>query len=122
MALQEEAAGAEMLPLRRADLDEVLAVADRRLSHERDRIETTARPPNDPARRAEIIRDAGDHAPQSPDAMLHGELREPQRCGRGDATGPRAAAGQLQIQSVDVLEYQPAVHLRHAIVVAALDA
>src|SRR5256885_601590 len=40
MALQEEAAAAEMLPLRRADLDDVLAVADRRLSDERDRVET----------------------------------------------------------------------------------
>src|SRR6266850_915042 len=43
MALQEEAAAAEMLPLGRADLNDVLAVADRGLSHEWNRVEAAAR-------------------------------------------------------------------------------
>jgi len=54
--------------------------------------------------------------------MLNRELREPQRRGRRDAAGAGPAAGQLQVQSIDVLEHQPAVHLGHTIVVAALDA
>src|SRR5207244_10838646 len=44
MALQEEAAAAEMLPLGRADLNDVLAVPDRGLSHEGNRVEAAARP------------------------------------------------------------------------------
>src|SRR6266705_5660546 len=46
-----------------------------------------ARAPDEPARRAKIVRDAGEHAAQSPDAMLNRELREPQRRGRRDAAG-----------------------------------
>src|SRR5712691_7703752 len=42
MALQEESAAAEVLPLRRADLDDVLAVADRRLADERNRVQAAA--------------------------------------------------------------------------------
>src|SRR5213075_2406936 len=41
VSLQEEAAAAEVPPLRRVDLDDVLAVVNRRLSNEGDRIETS---------------------------------------------------------------------------------
>src|SRR6267142_5007626 len=78
--------------------------------------------PDEPARRAEIIRDAGEHAAQTPHAMLNRELPEPQRRGRGDATRARAAAGHLQVQSIDVIEHEPAIHFGNAIVFAALDA
>src|SRR5207244_11572583 len=81
-----------------------------------------ARATDEPARRAKVVRDAGEHAAQSPDAMLNRELREPQRRGRRDGAGAVAAPGQLQVQAIDVPEDQPAVHLGHAIVVAALDA
>src|SRR6266516_2801130 len=47
--------------------------------------------PDEPARRAEIIRDAGEHTAQSPGAMLNRELRQPQWRGRGRATGARPA-------------------------------
>src|SRR5258705_7423503 len=43
MALQEEAAAAEVLPFRRAELDDVLSVGDRGLSHERNRVESATR-------------------------------------------------------------------------------
>src|SRR2546422_693871 len=46
---------------------------------------------------------------------------EPQRRGRGHASDPRAAARELQVQSVDLLEDEPAVDLRDAVVIAALD-
>src|SRR3989454_3812680 len=70
---------------------------------------------------AKLVRDAGKHAAQTPDAMLHRELAQPQRRGRGHAADPRAAARELQIEPVDLFEDEPAVDLRHAIVVAALD-
>ena len=212
MTLQEKAAGAEVFPLRRADLDQVFAVPDRRLPHERNRVESATHPgnfepivriqrgvvaerlheipgadvpatpqrrvaiemqllvldvpavdevlilpdpihqdvagkpleerarfavgrvagidvrmhdagaPDEPARRAEIVRDTGEHAAESPDPMLHRELREPQRRRRRDTTRPRAAPRHLQVQSIDVIEDQPAVHFGHAVVIPAVDA
>ena len=211
MALQEEAAAAEMLPFRRAELDDVLSVGDRGLSHERNRVESATClgdleaivriqrgvvaerfreipradvPPtaqrrvavemkllvlnapavnevlilpdavdddvarealeqgprfpigrvaridermhdagaaDESARGTEVVRNAGKHAAQPPDAMANRELREPERRGRGHATGARPAGAELQVESVDVLEHQPAVYLGDAIVVAALD-
>src|SRR5882724_16695 len=51
MALQEETAAAEVLPLGRPDLDDVFAVCDGRLPRERHGVETAAR-----ARHLETIR------------------------------------------------------------------
>src|SRR2546425_5908412 len=74
------------------------------------------------ARGTEVIRNAGEHAAQSPDAMLNRELREPERRGRRHATNARPAGAELQVESKDVFEHQPAVHLGDAIVARALDA
>src|SRR5260370_8609952 len=43
VSLQEEPAPGEVLPFRRPDLDDVLAVADRRLADERNRVQAAAR-------------------------------------------------------------------------------
>src|SRR5207249_12192874 len=53
--------------------------------------------------------------------MLHRELAQPQWRGRGHAPDPRAASRELQVEPVDLLEDEPAVDLRDAVVVAALD-
>src|SRR5213592_4066221 len=79
------------------------------------------RPADESARVAKLVRDAGKQAEQTPDAMLNHQLAQPQRRGRGHAARPRAAAGELQVESVDLLEDEPAVDLRHAVVIAALD-
>src|SRR5439155_3892584 len=70
---------------------------------------------------AKLVRDAGKQAAQAPDAMLHRELAHPQWRGRGHACDPRAAARELQVEPVDLLEDEPAVALSDAVVVAALD-
>src|SRR2546425_12312589 len=73
-------------------------------------------------RSAKLVRDAGKQAAQPPDAMLHRELAQPQRRGRGHASDTRAAARKLQVESIDLLEDEPAVDLRDAVVIAALNA
>src|SRR2546426_704300 len=72
-------------------------------------------------RSAKLVRDAGKQAAQTPDAMLHRELAQPQRRGRGHAAATRAAARELQVESIDLFEDEPAVDLRDAVVIAALD-
>src|SRR5207253_4688048 len=211
VALQEVSAAAEVLPLRRPDLDDVFAVRDRRLSRECHRVEGAAgawyfetiagiqrgivaerlheisradvpptaqrrvavevqllvlqvapmdevlilpdavhhdvareplqqrsgppigrvtridirmhdpRPADESTGVAKLIRDTGKQAAQAPDAMLHRELAQPQRRGRGHACDARAAARELQVQSVDLLEDEPAVDLRDAVIITALD-
>src|SRR2546428_9461138 len=213
MALQEDSAAAEVLPLGRPDLDDVFAIRDRRLPRKRDRVEAPPAagawhfeavggiegrivaerlheipradaPPtaqrrvavevqllvlqvapvdkvlilpdavhhavageplqqrpgapigrvaridvrmHDPrsadesTRIAKLVRDAGKQAAQTPDAMLHRELAQPQRRGRGHSPDTRAAAGELQVESIDLLGDEPAVDLRNAVVIAALD-
>src|SRR5438132_9929343 len=49
---------------------------------------------------SKLVRDAGKQAAQTPDAMLHRELAQPQRRGRGHSPDTRAAAGELQVESV----------------------
>src|SRR5213076_3343586 len=71
-----------------------------------------ARPADESAGVAKLVRDAGEHAAQTPDAMLNRELAQPQRRGRGHASDTRAAARKLQIESVDLFEDEPAVDLR----------
>src|SRR2546422_5333680 len=80
-----------------------------------------SRSANEAARVAKVVRDAGKQAAQTPDAMLHRELAQPQRRGGGHAAHPRPAARELQVESEDVLEDQPAVQLSDAVVIAALD-
>src|SRR3989442_1719242 len=72
-------------------------------------------------RSAKLVRDAGKQAAQTPDAMLHRELAQPQRRGRGHSSDTRAAPGELQVESVDLFEDEAAVDLRDAVVIAALD-
>src|SRR5437773_5781457 len=79
------------------------------------------RPADEPTRVPKVVPDAGEQAAQAPDAILHRELAQPQRRGRGHACDPRAAARELQVQSVDLLEDEPAVDLRDPIVITALD-
>src|SRR5207249_265371 len=79
------------------------------------------RPADEPTRVPKVVPDAGKQAAQAPRAILHRELAQPQRRGRGHSSDPRAAARELQVESVDLLEDQPAVDLRDAVVVAALD-
>src|SRR2546426_12603886 len=76
---------------------------------------------DEPTRVPKVVPDAGKQAAQAPHAILHRELAQPQRRGRGHASDPRAAARELQVQSVDLLEDEPAVDLRDPVVVAALD-
>src|SRR5213079_1953426 len=79
-------------------------------------------PEHSPSTRvAKVVRDAGKQAAQTPDAMLHRELAQPQRRGRGHASNPRAAARELELEAVDLLEDEPAVELRDAVIIAALD-
>src|SRR5207253_9370493 len=71
---------------------------------------------------AKLVRDAGKQAAQPPDTMLHRELAQPQRRRRGHAADPRAAARELQVESINLFEDEPAVDLRDAVVIAAFDA
>src|SRR5207253_11294742 len=79
------------------------------------------RPADAPTRDPTVVPDAGKQAAQAPRAILHRELAQPQRRGRGHASDPRAAARELQVQSVDLLEDEPAVDLRDAVIITALD-
>src|SRR2546423_15332103 len=54
-----------------------------------------ARPADESAGVAKLVRDAGEHTAQTPDAMLNRELAQPQRRGPGHAARPGAAARQL---------------------------
>src|SRR5205807_5083293 len=78
-------------------------------------------PADESTRVAKVVRNAGKQAAQTPDAMLHRELAQPQGRGGGHASDPRAAARELEIEAVDLLENEPAVELRDAIIIAALD-
>src|SRR3954464_13609160 len=73
------------------------------------------------ARALELIRDPREDTTQAPDAMPDRELREPQGRGPGSAAAARATAGELEGQTVDLFENQPAVDVGDAIVVVAFD-
>src|SRR5437879_11824309 len=66
------------------------------------------------------VRDTGKQAAQTPDAMLNRELAQPQWRGGRYASDARAAPRELEVESIDFLEDQPAVDFRHTVVIAAL--
>src|SRR5437899_13056982 len=74
------------------------------------------------APRVELVRDAGEEAPQSPDPVLDRKLAEPERRRLCDVAHVRATRRSLKTQGVDVLEHEAAVDVDHAIVVVPLDA
>src|SRR5256886_1140972 len=111
-AVHQDVAGEPLQPCARAPVGGVARIDVR--MHD-------ARPADESAGVAKLVRDAGEHTAQTPDAMLNRELAQPQRRGRGHASDTRAAARQLQIESVDLFEDEPAVHLGDAGVVAAID-
>src|SRR5207237_7816759 len=78
-------------------------------------------PADESTRVAKVVRNAGKQAAQTPDAMLHRELAQPQGRGGRHASDPRAAARELEIEAVDLLENEPAVELRDAVIIAALE-
>ena len=80
-----------------------------------------AGPANEPAGVAEIVSDPGEQTAQTPHAVLNRELAQPERRGLRHAAQAGATAGELQVQPKDVSEDEPAVELRHAIVIAAFD-
>src|SRR5436190_2691938 len=111
-AVHQDVAGEPLQPCARAPVGSIARIDVR--MHD-------ARPADESAGVAKLVRDAGEHTAQTPDAMLNRELAQPQRRSRGHAADPRAAARELQVESVDLLEDEPAVDLRDAVVIAALD-
>src|SRR5438105_13047443 len=77
-------------------------------------------PADESTRVAKVVRNAGKQAAQTPYAMLHRELAQPQGRGGRDASDPRAAARELEIEAVDLLDNEPAVELRDAVIIRPL--